>query len=60
METQKDKNNVPDKVVDNKENFPFIYSVLKQEYIICEVCGCKNPEKTAICKNCSNYIDKNF
>lgn len=28
----------------------------KAETIVCEVCGHVNPEKTAICKNCSNYL----
>ena len=28
----------------------------KEETIVCEVCGHVNPEKTAICKKCSNYL----
>ena len=28
----------------------------KENLIVCEVCGYANPEKTAICKMCSNYL----
>ena len=28
----------------------------KEDLVICEVCGYANPEKTAICKMCSNYL----
>jgi ribosomal protein L40E len=28
----------------------------KDNLVICEVCGYANPEKTAICKMCSNYL----
>ena len=28
----------------------------KEKFIVCEVCGYANPEKTAICKMCSNYL----
>lgn len=28
----------------------------KTEMVVCEVCGHANPEKTAICKKCSNYL----
>ena len=28
----------------------------KEYFVICEVCGYANPEKTAICKMCSNYL----
>ena len=27
-----------------------------EKYVVCEVCGHVNPEKTAICKMCSNYL----
>ena len=29
---------------------------LKEEKVICDVCGHANPEHTAICKMCSNYL----
>ena len=29
----------------------------KENLVICEVCGHANPEKTAICKMCSNYLE---
>ena len=28
----------------------------KEKFIICEVCGQANPENTAMCKMCSNYL----
>ena len=28
----------------------------KEQVIVCEVCGHKNPEDTAICVMCSNYL----
>ena len=28
----------------------------KEKLVVCEVCGYANPEKTAICKMCSNYL----
>ena len=28
----------------------------KEARVICEVCGHDNPENTAICKMCSNYL----
>lgn len=28
----------------------------KEKFVVCEVCGYANPEKTAICKMCSNYL----
>lgn len=28
----------------------------KENLVVCEVCGYANPEKTAICKMCSNYL----
>ena len=27
-----------------------------QKFIVCEVCGHKNPEHTAMCEMCSNYL----
>ena len=27
-----------------------------EKYVVCEVCGYANPEKTAMCKMCSNYL----
>ena len=29
----------------------------KQIMLICDVCGYANPEHTAICKMCSNYLE---
>ena len=29
----------------------------KENVIVCDVCGHVNPEHTAICKMCSNYLD---
>ena len=29
----------------------------KESKIVCAVCGYANPEYTAICKNCSNYLN---
>lgn len=28
----------------------------KKEVVLCDVCGHANPENTAICKMCSNYL----
>ena len=28
----------------------------KKNVVICDVCGYANPENTAICKMCSNYL----
>lgn len=28
----------------------------KEEKVVCDVCGYANPEFTAICKQCSNYL----
>ena len=28
----------------------------KEQKVICDVCGYANPENTAICKKCSNYL----
>ncbi len=28
----------------------------KEKKVVCEVCGYANPEHTAICKMCSNYL----
>ena len=44
-----------------KEQEPFEKTVLitqkdQERLVICEVCGYANPEKTAICKMCSNYL----
>ena len=32
----------------------------KEAFVICEVCGHANSEKTAICKMCSNYLDGGY
>ena len=29
----------------------------EEKFVICEVCGHANPQKTAICKMCSNYLE---
>ena len=29
----------------------------EEKVTICEVCGYANPQKTAICKMCSNYLE---
>lgn len=29
-----------------------------QKYIVCDMCGHKNPEHTAMCEMCSNYLSK--
>ena len=31
----------------------------KEQFIICDMCGYANPENTAICKKCSNYLEEN-
>ena len=28
----------------------------KEKVIVCEMCGHKNPEDTAMCEMCSNYL----
>ena len=46
-------------VVGEKEAFEktvLIAQKEKERIEICEVCGYANPEKTAICKMCSNYL----
>ena len=45
----------------SKEQEPFDKTVLiaqkeKENYVVCDVCGYANPEETAICKMCSNYL----
>ncbi|MBR2613984.1 MAG: hypothetical protein IKC71_00100 [Clostridia bacterium] len=34
------------------------YGIEKKKMIICDVCGYANPEYTAICKNCSNDLER--
>ncbi len=34
------------------------YKVEEEKKIVCEVCGYANPEHTAICKKCSNYLQR--
>ena len=29
-----------------------------QKFIVCDMCGHKNPEYTAMCEKCSNYLEK--
>lgn len=29
----------------------------KPSYVICDVCGHRNPEDVALCKMCSNYLE---
>ena len=60
MDTQKSNAKIIEETLSNKEKVPVVYSVEKPEFIVCEMCGHKNPEKTAICNNCSNYISKIF
>ncbi len=31
--------------------------VVKENYVICEVCGHSNKQTEAICKKCSNYLN---
>ena len=31
---------------------------VEQKKWICEVCGYANPEYTALCKKCSNYLER--
>ena len=50
-------NNAQDKVF--PENGVPIFVPWKQEketIIVCDVCGHKNPENTAMCVMCSNYL----
>ncbi len=32
--------------------------LVKKETIVCDMCGHVNPAGSAICKQCSNYLDK--
>ena len=34
------------------------YKVEDSKKIVCEVCGYANPEYTAICRKCSNYLQR--
>ena len=34
------------------------YKVEETKKIVCEVCGYANPDYTAICKKCSNYLQR--
>lgn len=34
------------------------YRIEEPKKIVCEVCGYANPEYTAICKKCSNYLQR--
>ena len=54
-----EKDEVNGLVPSKEEKQPIIvpYSVQKSEKkIICPVCGHANPEYTAMCKMCSNYL----
>ncbi len=31
---------------------------IEQKKWVCEVCGHANPEYTALCKKCSNYLER--
>lgn len=30
----------------------------KEKVVLCEVCGHANTERDALCKNCSNYLER--
>ena len=34
------------------------YKNESKKYIVCEVCGHANPEYTALCEMCSNYLTR--
>ena len=40
-----------------KEIHVLQYEKDKEKRIVCPMCGHANPEFTAICKMCSNYLD---
>lgn len=42
----------------NKAGYPVFvpYVPEPQKYIVCDMCGHKNPEYTALCEMCSNYL----
>ena len=42
--------------VEIKQPVVIPYSVEKGKKIVCPVCGHANPEHTALCENCSNYL----
>ena len=54
--------NTPKTDLPSGENQPatgipvFISPPEKQTYIVCDMCGHKNPENTALCEMCSNYL----
>ena len=55
----KDDNNIKiDRDNKTQEKIIIPYKVENQKMIVCEMCGYANPEYTAICKNCSNYIER--
>ena len=53
-----ENNNTPDTVTIPSEQKTIVINMTEENknVIICEVCGHANPENTAICKMCSNYL----
>jgi hypothetical protein len=49
-----------EKKKDTKEQQPIIlpYGVKEEKKVVCDLCGYANPEHTAICQMCSNYLDR--
>lgn len=49
-----------DKKEEVNQNQPIIVSNNQQpiKKVVCDMCGYANPEHTAICKMCSNYLKR--
>ena len=48
--------NVESKEQEVPEKTLLIAQKEKEKFVICEMCGHANPENTALCKMCSNYL----
>ncbi len=45
--------------VENDGNRTIVLQTQENEkLVVCDVCGFANPQYTAICKKCSNYLEK--
>ena len=57
MKEEKTKN---EKSILEQQQIIIPYGIEKKKMIVCDVCGHANPEYTAICKNCSNYLERSY
>lgn len=56
MEEKTGKNEIVLKTDNLQGAIPVLVPAKEEKKIVCEVCGYANPQHTAICKKCSNYL----